>query len=62
MTPLRRMAWQMILGALVVIAAGIGGIRATEANEFWLQQGCIVLMLLGTAFVIYAWRQYSKSV
>jgi hypothetical protein len=55
------MLWRMILGALVVIAAGIGGIRATEANEFWLQQGCIVLMLLGTAFVIYAWRQHSKS-
>jgi len=60
-TPIRRVLWRMIIGSLVVIAAGIGGIRATEANEFWLQQGYIVLMLLGTGFVIYAWRQYSKS-
>jgi hypothetical protein len=59
--PIRRMLWRMIFGGLVVNIAGIGAIRAVYANELWVQQGWIVLMLLGAAFVVYAWRQYSKS-
>jgi hypothetical protein len=55
------MLWRMIFGGLVVNIAGIGAIRAVYANELWVQQGWIVLMLLGAAFVVYAWRQYSKS-
>lgn len=50
-----------ILGSLVVIAGGIGAIRAIYANEFLAQQGWTALSLLGSAVVFFAWRRFSNS-
>jgi hypothetical protein len=58
---IKRAFWLLILGSLVVIAGSIGAIRAVYADDFWSQQGWILLMALGFILVVWGFRRGSKS-
>jgi hypothetical protein len=56
-----RFCWIAILGSLVVIAGSIEAVRAIYANDFWAQQGWMMLSFFGGAIVFLAWRRFSRT-